>query len=437
MSVEVKSYQLNKFDPTENSNKVWIGKAFDDGKFEVKFGRVRDSGAGMMGKIKQFSSSMAAISELEKKYSEKVKKGYRETSVVGNVETQIFSSSTKPQELSKIAVEQITGTTDKTTAELIKYLAEVNIHNITHATNIKYDAANATFKTPLGVLTPNAVAEARGLLTQISKLNKIQSANSIINSRNEKIRDYFQLVPKDFGVKIPPASELLADKKAIGEQSAILDALDSAITLQSPQMEADKMFRCKLTKVPHWTEEGKKAFREVKSLFEKSRNSSHQTSGLKLVRLYEIEIENMKTDFDKISAKIGNVETNLWHGTKASNLLSILKSGLQIPKSSDSHCTGRMFGDGIYTSNQSTKALNYATDYWNKSGNRNQRTFMFLTEVALGKTNKPKTKNGSFPKAGTNSTWVEAGNCGVMNHECIVYETAQINLKYLCEFGAE
>ena len=38
-------------------------------------------------------------------------------------------------------------------------------------------------------------------------------------------------------------------------------------------------------------------------------------------------------------------------------------------------------------------------------------------------------------KAGTNSTWVEAGSCGVMNHEAIVYDTKQINLKYLCEFG--
>ncbi len=397
-----KQYKLNYFDATENSNKVWIGEAYSNGDFITRYGRVRD-GATLAVSQKNLGETWIAESALESKKREKLKKGYRETSVVGNTETQVFSSSTKPQELSKIAVEQIAGTTDKTTAELIKYLAEVNIHNITHATNIKYDAANATFKTPLGVLTPDAVAEARGLLNQISKLNKSHLKDA---SRVEKIRDYFQLVPKDFGVKIPPASELLADKKAIGEQSAILDALNSAITLQSPQTEADKMFRCKLTKVPHWTEEGKQAFREVKSLFEKSRNSSHQTSGLKLVRLYEIEIENMKADFEKVSAKIGNVETNLWHGTKASNLLSILKSGLQIPKSSDSHCTGRMFGDGIYTSNQSTKALNYATDYWNKSGNRNQRTFMFLTEVALGKTNKPKTRNGSFPKAGTNSTWL-------------------------------
>jgi poly [ADP-ribose] polymerase 2/3/4 len=125
----------------------------------------------------------------------------------------------------------------------------------------------------------------------------------------------------------------------------------------------------------------------------------------------------------------------LWHGTRSSNLLSILKNGLMIPKANAAHCTGRMFGDGIYTSLQSTKALNYATDFWNKSGSANQRTFMFLCEVALGKMYEPTSRAVSFPKTGTNSTWVDAGKCGVMNHECIVYDTAQINLKYLCEFG--
>ena len=96
-----------------------------------------------------------------------------------------------------------------------------------------------------------------------------------------------------------------------------------------------------------------------------------------------------------------------------------------------------MFGNGIYTSVQSTKALNYATNYWNKSGQTNQRTFMFVCEAALGKTYKPKKAGGKYPAQDTNSTWVEAGTAGVINHECIVYETAQINLKYLAEFGAE
>jgi poly [ADP-ribose] polymerase len=95
-----------------------------------------------------------------------------------------------------------------------------------------------------------------------------------------------------------------------------------------------------------------------------------------------------------------------------------------------------MFGNGIYTSLQSTKALNYATDFWNRSGQSNQRTFMFLCEVALGKTYKPRVFKSSFPAKNTDSTWVEPGKSGVLNHECIVYDTSQINLKYLAEFGA-
>lgn len=93
-----------------------------------------------------------------------------------------------------------------------------------------------------------------------------------------------------------------------------------------------------------------------------------------------------------------------------------------------------MFSDGIYTSLQSTKALNYATNMWNGSGAKSQKTFMFLTEVALGKMLEPKTRT-NFPRKGFDSTRVNAGTCGVMNNEAIVYDTKQINLKYLCEFS--
>jgi poly [ADP-ribose] polymerase len=143
----------------------------------------------------------------------------------------------------------------------------------------------------------------------------------------------------------------------------------------------------------------------------------------------------MKANFEAAAQRLGNVRHDLWHGTKASNLLSILKHGLIIPPANAAHCTGRMFGNGIYTSLQSTKALNYATDFWNRSGQPNQRTFMFLCEVALGKTYKPRIFSNQYPAKNTDSTWVEPGRARVLNHECIVYDTSQINLKYLAEFG--
>ena len=154
-----------------------------------------------------------------------------------------------------------------------------------------------------------------------------------------------------------------------------------------------------------------------------------------MTRLYEVEIGEMKRRYDKTAARLGNIRGDLWHGTRASNLLSILKHGLVVPPANAAHCTGRMFGNGIYTSLQSTKALNYATDFWNRSGTQGQRTFMFLCDVSLGKVHKVHSYGGHYPVRSTNTTWVEPGRGGVLNHECIVYDASQVNLSYLAEFG--
>lgn len=427
---------MNYFDPAENSNKVWMASAYDDGLFETKFGRVRD-GAKLVKKQKRFAGRFEAEREIEKKRREKIRKGYKDTVVVDNhVETTIRKE--KHVELSRIASEQIAGAAeDSVTSELIEYLVEVNIHHITHSTNIKYNHASATFSTPLGILTPEAVGTARALIDEIKNFNESNEFETTERART--VRDYFQLVPRDFGVRIPPVGELLATAEQLDEQISILEALESAIQIDAPETRKKKFFQCRLIKVPHTTDEGRRLFRQTRRLFEQTRNSRHHpgTKHLKMTALYEVEIDSMKASFETAAQKFGNVRRDLWHGTKASNLLSILKQGLIIPPAQAAHCTGRMFGNGIYTSLQSTKALNYATDFWNRSGASDQRTFMFLCEVALGKIFKPRSFGGRFPAQDTDSTWVEPGKAGILNHECIVYDTSQINLRYLAEFGGD
>lgn len=428
-----KKYTLNYFDPDENSNKVWIGTAYDSGLFETQFGRIRDA-SKLVSKQKKFDSKEKAERELEKKRNEKIRKGYKDTVVLDN---EVSISNSGSRNLSKLAAEQIDGASeDSVTGELIKYLAEVNIHHITHVTSIRYNAANATFSTPLGILTPDAIIEARDLLSEIKTFNQTENANDSV--RSKYIRNYFQLVPKDFGMRVPHTNELLATNEQIETEESVLEALESAIETNSTQPK-QKLFQCRLIKVPHDTDEGKRIFRKIRSLYEKTQNHRHHpaTAKLKITRLYEVEIDSMKSRFEVKAKEIGNVRNDLWHGTRASNLLSILKNGLVIPPANATHCTGRMFGNGIYTSLQSTKALNYATNYWNQSGKFNQRTFMFLCEAALGKMYKPNVFSSKYPKNGTDSTWVEAGTANVLNHECIVYDTAQINLKYLAEFGTK
>jgi len=410
--------------------------AYSDGKFETRFGRVRDE-ATLVSKEKKFGTQADAEHELERKRREKLRKGYKDTVVVDN-HVQAAVQQGKQDKLSQIAAEEIDGAAgDKITNELIKYLAEVNIHHITHSTSIKYNTKTGAFSTPLGVLTPDAISTARDLLAELRRLDGLKRKQKA--KRATVVRDYFQLVPKDFGAKIPPAAELIATEDQFQEEASILDALESAISTDEPKTRKQKLFECRLVKVPHYTDEGRELFKKTRDLYFSTRNTQHHpaAAGLQMTRLYEVEIGEMKRRFDATAAELGNIRYDLWHGTRASNLLSILKHGLVIPPSNAAHCTGRMFGNGIYTSLQSTKALNYATDLWNRSGGKNQRTFMFLCEVTLGKVHKPKSYGGSYPAKGTNTTWVEPGQGGVLNHECIVYNTSQINLKYLAEFGTK
>lgn len=434
-STVVKEYRMNYFDPAENSNKVWIGIAYSDGKFETRFGRVRDE-AKLMSKQKQFATQYDAEAELERKRREKLRKGYKDTVVVDNATVAAVTSG-KKRGLSKIAADEIEGAQDSVTNSLISYLADVNIHHITHSTSIKYNTKTGSFSTPLGVLTPDAISTARDLLSELKRLDGLQRRQKA--KRATVVREYFQLVPKDFGTKIPPAEELIATEEQFQDEVSILDALESAIDAGDDTAAKQRLFECKLVKVPHYTDEGRDTFRRVRDLYFSTRNTRHHplAASLQMTRLYEVEIGEMKRRFDAMASNIGNIRNDLWHGSRSSNLLSILKHGLVIPPSNAAHCTGRMFGNGIYTSLQSTKALNYATDYWNKSGTTGQRTFMFLCDVALGKMHKPKSYGGSFPARGTTSTWVEPGQGGVQNHECIVYDTSQINLRYLAEFGSK
>lgn len=123
----------------------------------------------------------------------------------------------------------------------------------------------------------------------------------------------------------------------------------------------------------------------------------------------------------------------LWHGTRAHNVLSILKGGLIIPTSAGGYTiTGRMFGDGVYFSDQSTKSLNYAYGYWG-GGSRDHNCFMLLAKVAMGKAYTPPGPTQRLP-AGYDSMFAKGGRSGVQNNEMIVYKLPQAHLSYLCEF---
>lgn len=417
-----------------NNNKSWEIKLFDNDDVEVLFGRI---GKGLQSKL----HSGAGRKKMESLIRDKTKPSdhynggcYRELEVLdvgANIPSKSPVTAAK-SELKEIAKKQIA--TCAVTQKLIEFFTEVNAHDIHRATGgkITYDISAGTFRTPLGIVTRASVDKARDILDDITDLVSSRNFNK---SFVRNLEDYLMLIPQDVGRKFEPQS-FCGDVAAIQRQSQILDGLEASISavLSSSKdssgkvasVEEPKLFNVKLNIV-----KDNKITDGIVKYFNEGRQSIHVSSRMKLQNAYAIDMVSMRERYTNDGAKMTN-QQELWHGTKPSNILSILKGGFIIPPSTASHVCGRMFSNGVYFANSSTKSLNYATSYW--GGKDEGRYFMFLCKVALGKYQVPSGPCSSPPSKGYDSYWAKKGLSGVVNDEIIVFRTSQIQPLYLTEW---
>jgi poly [ADP-ribose] polymerase len=224
----------------------------------------------------------------------------------------------------------------------------------------------------------------------------------------------------------------------VQKQNGILDSLEASLQTvltraqeekaSQPEPALPKLFEAKLSLVEDAAE-----IARIQAKYRATRQGMHACQHLEVKRVFRVEIGSMQRAFAERAIEVGNVQ-EFWHGTRAGNLLSILKTGFVIPPASASYCTGRMFGNGVYFSDQSTKSLNYAYGYWG-GGRRDENCYMLLCDVAMGRSYTPRSYTEKLPLAGYDSTFARAGDSGVANNEMIVYSTDQIDPRYLIEFG--
>jgi len=414
----VEERHFNKADVSENNNKFWSIYLYDDGAVETHWGRVGYSGQRkVIGHGKGF---------YDQKVIEKGSHGYKATQTIRGTSTESGKTVTSGR-LAQVATGQIQ-TDNNETRDLVSYLVSVNRHNILSNTTIQYDESRGTYSTPLGVVTAEAISCARLLLDSISKyviVNDYESP-SFIDSVNE----YLQLIPQNIGMRKPNLKYLYPNIDAIQKQNSILDSLESSVQMVvssgNEPNEEPKLFEVSLSLVTD-----KSVIDRITKLYVSTQQSMHSSSRLRPHKVFKVEIASMSNAFANYGANLPNIWDG-WHGTRSGNLLSIMQKGFIIPPSNAPYCTGRMFGNGIYTSDQSTKALNYSDGYW--SGTRSSSCYMFLCDVAMGKYYVPNNYGENLPKSGHDSTFAKANKSGVMNNEWIVYRTDQINPKYLIEF---
>lgn len=435
----IKEKMLIKVSAQDNNNKFYHVILEDNGILTKRWGRV-----GTEGTSQRENGSEGSFNSIVRS---KTNRGYKDTGIIST-----SKESTDRGELEKVAKNVLSKQKGNSDIDrLIEILVKVNAHQILETSGgmIKVDT-NGVIGTPLGILNKEAIKDAEKILKKIKDPAKVPAST---------VETYLSLVPQ----KVPHgrgwADNFFNEYTSLVKQKEFLEQLreslewyeseakaqDEATSNNGEEIDYDvkyaNLFRSKIDIL----DPNSKKWKEINKYYLSSRKSVHRSARLQLKRVYVLTDEQGTETYKKVKKNLGN-EKLLWHGTRAVNVLSILRSGLYVPPTHGGtiQTNGRMFGDGVYFSDTSTKSLNYADGYWSHTKENN--VFMFLADVTLGQEYRPRwgfsnkelreSRNGKsrFGKP-YNSIYVAPGTCGVVNNEIIVWDTSQINLRYLCEFG--
>lgn len=420
-----------------NNNKFYEAVLAGD-TVQVRFGRVGADG--------QRTTYAGGRRMFQRKLNEKWNKGYRPVAVATSARESANTSLRDAASKGLVAG----AASDPKVSSLIDYLVAKNAHDIGQASGGKIRVLNGQVQTPLGLLTQPTITKARSVLSDL------QGATGL--RRNELLESYLMLVPQDIGRTRGWEEVVLTKPDEFDKQSQFLDQLEASLDVALAQSKANEdtdddaktvdLFRFKLVPLEDAAE-----LARIEQKYQSTANSRHGygVTHAKVRAVYVLTDSKRTVPFDDVAKKVGNVQ-ELWHGSRAHNILSIMAKGLFIPPTHGSgiQIAGRMFGNGIYFSNQSTKSANYSRGGVWSSGADN-RWFMLLADVAMGNEYRPE-KDTNYGYGGArwddvysgrktdgkgrrfDSVNVRPGTNGVMNHEAIVANLDQINLHYLVEF---
>ena len=426
MTAQTLMYVLT--DANANNNKFWEISRDEAGRVSTRNGRVGSAG--------QHRVLGAGDTLFNAKIREKERKGYKRIDVVGQPSEP---GGINKAELIGAAEAQI-GRGDPVISALVRQLAEINRHQIIAASGgqMNVDLVTGIVSTPVGVVTLANIRQARDLLQRLEPL--IRGADFDSPDFLTPLEEYLMLVPQKVGSKRGWHRDFLAAEDALARQGTLLDQLEGSIEIAEDRLrktcesESSDAAAARIFDVTMRASEDPELRDRVLAFFKAGHHAKHASSRLKVARIFEVTLGDMDREYREYGLRVGGV-MELWHGTQAHNLLSILKSGLIVPRGNGSiHVTGRMFGNGVYFSDQSTKSLNYAAGYWDGKAS-DERCYMFLADVAMGRPWHPdRTGSSVKPPAGYDSVFARGGKDRVLNNEMIVYRTSQVNLKYLVEF---
>jgi poly [ADP-ribose] polymerase len=312
---------------------------------------------------------------------------------------------------------------------IVKQVIDENIHNISSMTSLKLTSNG--FETPLGPVTKEHVQKAREPLNILKSMLVDGKLSPDLKSVRENNNKYFSLIPHPFGHKIVQDDWIL-DETKLFEEFEMLDNLESAVQMGSALQNAAQQKSALGTDIDLLDD--KKEFERIERYIATSKAHNHRSLDVwkyRVKNIYKIKIPDERKRFEAKKSVLTN-QRELFHGSRNCNILSILKTGLIIPPVNAPHVVGRLFGNGVYFANNSTKSLNYSTGWWSHSKNKHNNVFLFLADVLMGKEFKVSHHYSGGPPKGYDSLYAQKG-AQLQNDEFIVYNLSQATLTYLVE----
>lgn len=394
---------------TNNNNKYYNMIPIDDNQWQAKYGRV-----GSSEQVRTYS-----MRDWDKKYNEKIKKGYVDRTDMVEEAIEVHSPKTKKeyQEIQNKVIKEI--------VEKLQSLARTSV--------------DKNYKVKANVVTQKMIDSAQELL------DSLVNFQGTVKEFNEKLLELFSIIPRKMG----NVNDYLVIKKEdfekkIIEESDILDTMRSQVYVKDIQEQKveDEQPVNNITILDALGLDIQEVTNDEINMIKSLMNESQD----KFKRAWKVTNYKTQKRFDDFVLNNNISDTRLlFHGSRSENFWSILQTGLVL-RPTNAVITGKMFGYGIYYAPKCAKSIGYTSlggSYWAK-GNSNT-AYMAIFDVAYGKPYDVYSFDSKYYdlsydklqqfKKGANCLHAHSDKGMLRNDEIVVYKEEQMTIKYLIEIG--
>lgn len=395
---EIKPRYLVMVTATANNNKYYKQIPHGD-SWTAEYGRV-----GSSPQKRDYP-----MSQWDKKYREKIAKGYVDQSDLVEDLIQVE----KPKKSAYKDIEN-------------KVIADI----VEHLQSMARKAISDNYTISSNKVTQAMVDEAQNVLVTLLSIQDLKTFNetliklfTVIPRKMSNVHDYLAKSKDDYG-------------KIIDKEQALLDVMKGQVVQKTIIKEEDDNTEQKdITILEHLGLE----FDECDEDDIARIKAELGTCAVRFDKAWKVNNKQTRERFENYVKENDIKDVRLlFHGSRNENWWSIINTGLVL-KPTNAVITGKMFGYGIYYAPKAEKSMGYTSfGYWTR-GNSSEG-YMALMEVAYGKpydvySFDSKYYNFNYESLqkvlpGANCLHAHAGSM-LRNDEIIVYKEEQCTIKYL------